>query len=192
MPETPITCNLSLEELTKTSDICANNASGVKALYMAMHTDVATFPKLPTTRTEFADFAELEGNIVMVEGKLFKKIYVSKDMGELKYKPQGKTGSRSFRASLFIFHPGLKAKLLGMVGAMMNSEFFLAVLLENEDVHILGDKYRGAEFSEDTELTSGKEITSDNGGNLGFVYDTPTAQIYKGNLDALTTAVVTP
>ena len=192
MPETPITCNLSLEELTKTSDICANNASGVKAMYMAMHTDVATFPTLPSVRAEFADFAELEGNIVMVEGKLFKKIYVSKDMGELKYKPQGKTGSRSFRASLSIFHPGLKAKLLGMVASMMNSEFFVLVLLENGDVHVLGDKYRGAEFSEDTELTSGKEITSENGGNLGFIYDTPTAQIYTGDLDALTTAVVTP
>lgn len=192
MPESPITCNLSLEELTKTSDICANNASGVKAMYMAMHTDVATFPTLPSVRAEFADFAELEGNIVMVEGKLFKKIYVSKDMGELKYKPQGKTGSRSFRASLSIFHPGLKAKLLGMVASMMNSEFFVLVLLENGDVHVLGDKYRGAEFSEDTELTSGKEITSENGGNLGFIYDTPTAQIYTGDLDAITTAVVTP
>lgn len=192
MPQTPITCNLSLEELTKTSDICANNASGVKAMYMAMHTDVATFPTLPSVRAEFADFAELEGNIVMVEGKLFKKIYVSKDMGELKYKPQGKTGSRSLRASLSIFHPGLKAKLLGMVASMMNSEFFVLVLLENGDVHVLGDKYRGAEFSEDTELTSGKEITSENGGNLGFIYDTPTAQIYTGDLDALTTAVVTP
>lgn len=191
MPDTPITCNLSLEELTKTSDVCANNASGVKAVYMAMHTDVATFPTLPAVRSEYADFAILEGTIVMVAGKLFKKIYVSKDMGELKYKPQGKTGSRSLRASLSIFHPGLKAKLLGMVASMMNSEFYLAVLLENGDLHILGDKYRGAEFSEDTELTSGKEITSDNGGNLGFIYDTPTAQIYTGGLDALTT-VVTP
>jgi hypothetical protein len=191
MPETPITCNLSLEELTKTSDVCANNASGVKAVYLAMHTDVASFPTLPSVRSEFADFAVLEGTIVMVAGKLFKKIYVSKDMGELKYKPQGKTGSRSLRASLSIFHPGLKAKLLGMVASMMNSEFYLAVLLENGDVHILGDKYRGAEFSEDTELTSGKEITSENGGNLGFIYDTPTAQIYTGGLDALTT-VVTP
>ncbi len=192
MPETTITCNLSLEELSKSGDLCANNASGVKAIYMAMHTDVATFPTLPLARTEFADFAELEGSIVMVAGKLFKKIYVSKDMGELKYKPQGKTGSRSFRASLSIFHPGLKAKLLGMVASMMNSEFFIVVLLENGDVHVLGDKYRGAEFSEDTELTSGKEITSENGGNLGFIYDTPTAQIYKGDLDALTTAPVTP
>jgi len=190
MPETPITCNLTLEELTNTSNMCANNTSGVKTIFMAMHTDIATFPSLPAARNAFEDFAELEGDIVMVQGKLFKKIYVSKDMGELKYKPQGKTGSRSFRASLSVFHPGLKAKLLGLVASMMNSEFFIAVLLENGDVHILGDKYRGAEFSEDTELTSGKEITSDNGGNLGFIYDTPTAQIYKGNLDTLTTVVI--
>ena len=192
MPETPITCNLSLEELTPSGNVCVNNTSGVKAIYMAMHSDVATFPALPSVRANFADFAELEGNIVMLEGKTFKKIFVSKDMGELKYKPQGKTGSRSFRSSLSIFHPGLKAKLLGMVASMMNSEFFLAVLLENGDVHIMGDKYRGAEFSEDTELTSGKEITSENGGNLGFIYDTPTAQIYTGDLDALTTVVVGP
>lgn len=192
MPETVITCALTLEELTKNADICSNNASGVKAIYVAMHPDVATFPTLPTTRNGFADFAELEGAIVMVAGKVFKKIYVSKDMGELKYKPQGKTGSRSFRASLEIFHPGMKAKLLGFVGSMMNSEFFIIVLLENGDVHVLGDKYRGAEFSEDSELTSGKEITSDNGGTLHFIYDTPTAQIYTGGLDALTTVVVGP
>jgi len=79
MPETPITCNLSLEELTPSGNVCVNNTSGVKAIYMAMHSDVATFPTLPSVRANFADFAELEGNIVMVEGKTFKKIFVSKD-----------------------------------------------------------------------------------------------------------------
>ena len=157
MPETPITCNLTLEELTNTSNMCANNTSGVKTIFIAMHPDIATFPSLPVARTAFEDFAELEGDIVMVQGKLFKKIYVSKDMGELKYKPQGKTGSRSFRASLSVFHPGLKAKLLGLVASMMNSEFFILALLENGDIHVLGDKYRGAEFSEDTELTSDRK-----------------------------------
>ena len=35
------------------------------------------------------------------------------------------------------------------------------------------------------EASSGKAVTDNNGATLSFVYDTPTAQIYTGDMDSL-------
>jgi hypothetical protein len=104
-----------------------------------------------------------------------------------KYTLQGPTGARSFKANLEVYHPGFKAKLLGLVSSTMNTELVILARLNNGDVHVLGDKDRGVEYGDSAELSSGKAVTDNNGGTLNFVYDTPTAQIYAGaNLETLT------
>ena len=50
---------------------------------------------------------------------------------------------------------------------------------------MLGDADRGAEIGENVEATSGKAVTDNNGATFNFVYDTPTAQIYTGDMDSL-------
>ena len=82
--------------------------SGVKNVYISLKDKVAQFPKLPTNRTSYEDFAVLEGNIVMVNGQRFYHIYCSRDMGELKYTTQGTFGGKSMKANLEIYHPGFK------------------------------------------------------------------------------------
>lgn len=188
-----IICSLELEDLNKGAN-CGNNMSGTKNIYFALKEEVADIPALPTTRNAFEDFAELDGDIEMATGKTFHHIYCSRDMGELKYATQGTFGGRSLRASLEIFHPGLKAKLLGMIAATMNSELVILVRLNNGDIHVLGDNDRGAEMDDGVEATSGKAITDNNGATLKFVYDTPTAQIYTGTMTGLvgTSTPLTP
>ncbi|MBR3578563.1 MAG: hypothetical protein IKN98_07260 [Bacteroidales bacterium] len=113
------------------------------------------------------------------------KIYCSRDMGELKYTTQGTFGGKSMKANLEIFHPGFKPKLLGFIASVMNSETILLARLNNGDVHMLGDADRGAEIGDSVEATSGKAVTDNNGATIAFVYDTPTAQIYTGEMDSL-------
>ena len=185
MPTEELICALEMEDLNMLSS-CGNKMSGVKNVYIAFKEDIETFPSLPNVRESYNDFAVLEGNIVMRTGKRFYHIYSSRDLGELKYTLQGPTGARSFKANLEIYHPGFKSKLLGLVSATMNSELLILARMNNGDVHLLGDKNRGVEYGDNAELSSGKAVTDNNGGTLNFVYDTPTAQIYAGNIDAIT------
>ena len=184
MPEEVI-CALELEDLNKGAN-CGNNMSGVKNVYISLKDDVASLPKLPSNRNSYEDFAVLEGNITMVNGKRFYHIYCSRDMGELKYTTQGTFGGKSMKANLEIFHPGFKPKLLGFIASVMNSETIILARLNNGDVHMLGDNDRGAEIGDSVEATSGKAVTDNNGATLNFVYDTPTAQISTGEMDTLT------
>jgi hypothetical protein len=180
-------CSLEMEDLNMAAG-CANNMSGVKNVYIAFKADVATFPILPNVREHYDDFAVLEGNITMKPSKRFYHIYCSRDLGELKYTLQGPTGARSLKGTLEIYHPGFKSKLLGLVASTMNSELVILARLNNGDVHMLGDKNRGVEYGDSAELSSGKAVTDNNGGTLNFVYDTPTAQIYVGDIDPITNA----
>lgn len=180
-----VICALELEDLNKGAN-CGNNMSGVKNVYIALKEDVASLPKLPASRNSYEDFAVLEGNITMVNGKRFYHIYCSRDMGELKYTTQGTFGGKSLKANLEIYHPGFKPKLLGFIASVMNSETIILARLNNGDVHMLGDNDRGAEIGDSVEATSGKAVTDNNGATLNFVYDTPTAQIYTGEMDTLT------
>ena len=182
-----VICALELEDLNKGAN-CGNNMSGVKNVYIALKEDVASLPKLPASRTSYEDFAVLEGNITTVNGKRFYHIYCSRDMGELKYTTQGTFGGKSLKANLEIYHPGFKPKLLGFIASVMNSEAIILARLNNGDVHMLGDADRGAEIGENVEATSGKAVTDNNGATIAFVYDTPTAQIYTGDIDSLISA----
>ena len=116
--------------------------------------NVSHFPKLPSNRNSYEDFAVMEGDIVMINGQRFYHIYCSRDMGELKYTTQGTFGGKSMKANLEIYHPGFKPKLLGFIASVMNSEAIILARLNN-------------------------------GATISFVYDTPTAQVYTGEMDSL-------
>jgi len=187
-------CNLGLEDLNK-SGKCANNSSGVKVIYYALREDVKEMPTLPNTRSKFEDFAVLsEGgtavggkthSIEMLSGKRFFRFYCGKNLGELKYSIQGVAGGKSMNANLEVMHPGLRKEILGFMAATMNDELIILCKLNNGDIHVLGDLERGAELGDNAEATSGKAITDANGVTLNFTYDTPTAQIYVGDMESL-------
>ena len=89
------------------------------------------------------------------------------------------------QANLEIYHPGFKPKLLGFIASVMNSEVIILARLNNGDIQMLGDADRGAEIGENVEASSGKAVTDNNGATISFVYDTPTAQVYTGEMDSL-------
>jgi hypothetical protein len=168
-------CKLVLEDLESGID-CTNVMSGIKKILVARLEDVATWPSLMATPTEMAENVTMTGSLVMATGKRFFSLYSKKDSGELKYDGQGEEGSRSQRATLTVYNPGMKKSLLGFIRATQNSQLVMLVLTESGEWHLLGDRYTGAVLSESA-ATSGKAHTDPNGADLTFIYDTPGAQI---------------
>ena len=178
------TCNFSIEDLGRGS-ACQNNMSGVKTLYFVPLDDVTAINAArPATIADFADFVTLGSSSMSTKavslgvGKKWAKIYCSTDMGELKYALQGsRVGSRSFKATLEVFHPKFKKQLLGFLSAMANAEMLVMVQLNNGEYHLLGDMEHGCILSDGLEATSGKAATDDNGATLQFEYQTPQKQV---------------
>ena len=168
-------CNLVLEDLESGID-CTNVMSGIKKILVARRDDVATWPSLIANPTDMAENVTMTGSLAMVAGKRFFSLYSKKDSGELKYDGQGEEGSRSQRATLTVYNPGMKKSLLGFIRATQNSQLVMLVLTESAEWHLLGDRYSGAILSESA-ATSGKAHTDPNGADLTFIFDTPCAQI---------------
>lgn len=178
-------CTLTIESLANT-EFCQNNMSGVKTMYFIPKNDVTAINAvLAASKTTFTDYVQIgstamEGKaFTAATGKGFAKLYCGKDLGELKYTVQGSAvGSRSLKAHLEVFHPNMKKKLLGFLGTMINQELILVVVLNNGEIHLLGDLERGAEIADGVEATSGKAVTDQNGATLQFEWDTPMPQIF--------------
>lgn len=178
-------CTLSIESLANT-EFCQNNMSGVKTMYFIPKDDVTAINAvLATTKTSFTDYvqigsAAMEGKAFTVAtGKGFAKLYCAKDLGEIKYAVQGAgVGSRSLKATLEVFHPGMKRKLLGFLGTMINQELIIVAVQNNGEIHLMGDLERGAEIADGVEATSGKAVTDQNGATLQFEWDTPMPQVF--------------
>lgn len=178
-------CTLSIESLANT-EFCQNNMSGVKTMYFIPKDDVTAINAvLATTKTSFTDYVQIgstamEGKAFTVAtGKGFAKLYCAKDLGEIKYAVQGAgVGSRSLKATLEVFHPGMKRKLLGFLGTMINQELIIVAVQNNGEIHLMGDLERGAEIADGVEATSGKAVTDQNGATLQFEWDTPMPQVF--------------
>lgn len=178
-------CTLSIESLANT-EFCQNNMSGVKTMYFIPKSDVTAINAvLATTKTSFTDYVQIgsqamEGKAFTVAtGKGFAKLYCAKDLGEIKYAVQGAgVGSRSLKATLEVFHPGMKRKLLGFLGTMINQELIIVAVQNNGEIHLMGDLERGAEIADGVEATSGKAVTDQNGATLQFEWDTPMPQVF--------------
>ena len=160
--------------------------SGVKALYFIPKDDVVTINAKPSEMITNFDEAVVVGSSAM-EGKAieasvnkgFAKIFIGRDLGELKYIPQGSMlGNRSFKATLEIFKPVFETKMLGFLATMINQELILVVLLNNGEYHLIGDIDRGAIISEGVEATSGKAPADNNGATIPFEWDAPRPQIF--------------
>lgn len=180
-----ITCSVSLENLTKDKDLCANNMSGVKAIYVAFKNDIATFPSLPSTRTTLENLVQLVGDITMKAGKRFFAIETKKNSAELIWKTQGESGNRSFNGNLELIHPSIKSKVLGFLAATSNQELVVLAKLKNGEVHMLGDEDNGAELVDENTATSGKAPTDANGATINISYDAPAPQLYIGDIEGL-------
>lgn len=172
------TCTLSISNL-ETPGFCDRMTSGVRRLLFVPKDDIEAINAVAASQPEeFEDYVVVgspameQKAITLKSGCEFGEIFLSKNLGELKYSVQGTTTcNRSLHATLEIHHPSSKRQILGFVGIAANLEFVLLAQLENNDWHILGDLDRGASLADGAEVTSGKAAGDQNGANLTFEYD---------------------
>lgn len=164
---------------------CDINMPGVQRLMFIPRQDVEAINALTAVTPTAYEDAVIIGNdqmqvqaVTVNAGKYFGEIYCADEMGSLEYEPQGQLGSRSLKATLEVFHPGLKARLLGYMSIALNVEFVLLVGLSNGDWHLLGDLRRGARLDEGSNATSGKAATDANGGTLRFIYNCQAPRVF--------------
>lgn len=177
-----------MEDLNRPT-VCESTRGGVvTTILVAIKDDVEHWPaKLaPHLRNGLADHIETVpgDNMTMKSGKRFFKIEIKKGSGELKYTVQGESGSRSFKSTLQLYSPALRAQLLGFMAATANQELVILAQTANKDWHMLGDEFEGCEY-ESGEATSGKAGTDAHGADLTFYTDTAAPTIYKGDIDSL-------
>jgi hypothetical protein len=182
-------CQIQAENIAE-SDSCSSNMSGVTAIYYVPKAAVTAINvERPDTITCYADRVVIGDNslaalaIEVETGACFGKMICEEDMGELVYTPQGQHGSRSFKAELEVFHSGFKKQLLGFVAAHNNQECLLVVVMNNGEIHLLGDKLRGARLADSTKSTSGKAVTDPNGAECHFEWNTPAPQVFYDGWD---------
>ena len=186
------TCTLTMESLSSPA-WCESNLSGVKSLYLVPKDNVtAVNATKAASMTTFDTFVEIgaslgESQAVVTAtgtGKGFMKLYTKKGMGELKYTMQGSgTGNHSLKATLEVFHPAAKKKIIGFLATMMNQELIVVAGLNNGEFHLLGDLDRGATLADGVELTSGKAVTDDSGLTLQIEWDCFLPQIFADGWD---------
>lgn len=177
-------CNLTISGLN-TPGWCERVTSGVRRLLYVPKDDIEAINAVIASQPEEFDEYVVIGNDAMVlrvitlkSGCEFAEIFASRNLGELKYTVQGSmVGNRSFHATIEIHHPGFKRRVLAFMGIASNLEFVLLVQLENGDWHLLGDTDRGAAIADNTEASSGKASTDQNGATLVFEYDAPMPRI---------------
>lgn len=182
-------CSIAVQNIAE-SEACSNNMSGVNTLYFIPKADILSINALsPATITTYAERVVIGSSslatnaISCATGKAFGKMYCADDLGELVYTPQGQKGSRSFKAELEIFHPAFKADMLGFLATHNNQELVLVCVLNNGDVHLLGNKQRGVTLADSTRATSGKAVTDANGAECHFEWNTPAPQIFWEGFD---------
>ena len=181
-----IECPACLEDLNRSS--ACSNMSGVKEILCALQEDIQTWPAKAAieARSGLVDHIETASgeSIVLKSGKKFFKLYSKRNAAELKYAIQGEAGSRSMKATLEIYHPSFRSKILGFMAATMDREIVMLVKTANGDYHLLGDADNGVEY-DSAEATSGKAVTDANGATITLSYDTPAPTIYKGDVSSL-------
>lgn len=191
MPTNANNCPTSLEDLNRPLP-CEKSAGGlVTEVLYALKSDVASWPAKATGNTigGFSDHIETlsSSTMSMSSGKRMFKIQTKKDSAEIKYTLQGESGSRSFKATLEIFSPVVRAALLGFITATANQELVLLCKTRTGDWHLLGDEDEGVEY-ESAEATTGKTGTDANGATLVLSTNCAAPTIYKGdNIADLTT-----
>ena len=171
---------ITLENLKNKNCSCNPSMSGIKAVYLVplAHIEAFNIRSLATCGYDRVTVEPTGGKAITLKaGCSFINVYADKNLGELKYTPTGGV-NKYFQASLEIFHPGFKRKLLGFLGSMINQDLVLIVKANNGLYHLLGNENRGALLDEGTEATSGKATADNNGATMVFRFDTPSPAVF--------------
>lgn len=157
----------------------SNNDGGIgQYIYYSPLSNITTFPAVPATPTTNADVVTVSDPFVMVATKTFKKIYCTRDQGEVVSKMIGETDSKSYENTAEFFIPGNQAEVLAFLEMIKNTNGVFIVPDREDQMRIIGSKNLPAKI-EVGETTTGKKagdmrgtkITVKSVGRIAPIYD---------------------
>lgn len=154
-----------------------------KTFYYALAADVDTWPNLPAAATDLDDANVLEGNFAMLSGKKFFSGYLTLDTGEVVDEDQGEVDGMSYKHIFNLFHPGMKARLLGFMTKTNNTELVFIVPDAEGLYRVVGSEQYPASRQAGEGGTTGKVAADRKGAGLSFYsYGNGPAPIYGGTI----------
>ena len=158
----------------------------VQTVIFGLWADVATWPAAPESPTDVEDNGVWTGDIIMKAGKRAFSFYSTMETGKFDITPVGQVDGISFEQRLTVFNPGLKAKLLGFLGAVKNENVFLIVQDQEGQYYLLGDSRNAAHMVTDgSSVTTGAAIAERKGATLVFVHPTNCPRAYTGDVSGI-------
>jgi hypothetical protein len=163
-----------------------NNMGGlIQTLIYGLWEDVAQWPTAPVNPETVEENGELVGDVIMKAGKKAFTFYSTDDTSGLDIKLVGETDGLSFEETLDVFNPGLKKKILGLIGAAKNENLFF-IPTDNEGQHyLLGDDKRAAKMIAGGAIGTGLKTADRKGAGLKFVFKTNVPRVYVGDVSTL-------
>lgn len=160
------------------------NMGGVRnTFYYALADDVKTWPALPANPTDLDDACVLTGNFAMDSGKQFFTGYMTPYSGEVKDEEQGDTDGMSFKHIFNLFHPGMKAQLLGFMTKTNNANLVFIVADAEGTYRVIGSEAYPARKQAGEGGGTGKATADRKGAGLSFYsFGNTPAPIYEGTI----------
>lgn len=161
----------------------ANMGGIAQTVYYGYWADVATWPTKPSNPTTLVANAALTGDLVMDSGKRLFTMYLTDDTGEFEVETVGEMDCKSFVLHLRLFHPGLKAKILGFISAAKNENLVFIVQDNDDQYYLMGDSVRPAVFNGSPESSGTGGATAERRGvSMEFTFKTANVHIYSGSI----------
>lgn len=174
---------IEFEDINKNLPDGQNMGGIPQVVYFATHTDVLSWPTIPTAETEgitLEKMGELVGDVKMKTGKKMHSFYVTDDEGKLDVEGVGEKDGKSFVMKLRIYNPGLQSKLLGFINLSKNENMVFLVPDNNGNYFLLGDALRAATMDSVDGMTTGQKTEERPGAGLVFAYKTANVYRYTG------------
>ncbi|MBN2747347.1 MAG: hypothetical protein JXR34_11535, partial [Bacteroidales bacterium] len=151
----------------------------------AFYAPVSHFVNIPTLYENPATAAEevtLDSSVngfTFDVGKMFLKLYLTLETGEIIDEPQGELDGQSFKHIANCFYPGSKAEALSFMKAVNNSNMIFVFSEANGQMRTIGSEAFPARVK--ASATTGKAIADRKGISLEiFSYGYTPAPIYDG------------
>lgn len=109
-------------------------------IYIGFHKDVDVFPTEPAEDAEMDELGKVTGNLTMKAGKRLYEFRSTEDAAELKFDDQGEMDGMSQNHVLDVFHPQMKAKLIGFVERTNNAKLIIIAVSREGVQYIMGSK----------------------------------------------------
>lgn len=172
---------MNFEDLNQTY---SRNMGGIRSegIYIAAHSDILTFPAEPAEGAATETLGKLTGNFVMRPGKRFFEIRATEETGELRYEEIGDRDGMSVKQILDLFHPQMKALLIGWIEKTLNTKVVIIVTSREGVMYVLGSQHIGAQRSAGSG-TTGKTSDNRKGSNMLWeCYGHGPCRVYQGSV----------